>query len=350
MLCLAKYPWKGPSSRYRFYQFRPYLEAAGIHADVHALHDERYLERTFAGARAPAAYLAARTASRLLKLASVKHYHLVFIQKEIFPHAPGLVEALIERMGVPMVLDLDDAIHLPYRGTRLAGKIPRVIARSALVLAGNRYLADYAGRYNPNVVLFPTVVDTLRFTPGEESAARGRPVVGWIGSPATSRYLRAVLPALEEAAGAADFELSVVGDAGVTSERLRVRAREWREEDEPADLRAMDVGIMPLSDDEWAEGKCALKLLQYMAAGVASISSPRGGARDIICDGDNGFFAADARAWRDRVAALVSDAALCRRVGDAGRAWVEANYSLARYGPRLAELLQGVVEGREVRG
>jgi glycosyltransferase involved in cell wall biosynthesis len=348
MLCLAKYPWKGPSSRYRFYQFQPYLEAAGIRSDVHALHDERYLDLSFAGARPGTAYLAGRVASRLLKLCSVKHYHLVFIQKEVFPHAPGVVEALIERMGVPMVLDLDDAIHLPYRGTRLANKIPRVIARATLVLAGNHYLADYARRFNPNVVLFPTVVDTDHFTPSRERAANERPVVGWIGSPATSRYLQGVMPALEQAARRAEFDLAVVGDEGVKGGGVRVHSKPWTAGNEADDLRAMDVGIMPLPDDEWAEGKCALKLLQYMAAGVASVASPRGGARDIVRDGENAFLAEGDAQWSERVGALVAVAELRRRVGAAGRAWVESHYSLARYGPRLAAHLLDVAAGRAV--
>lgn len=346
-LCLAKYPWNGPSSRYRLYQFLPFLQSAGIEVDVHTLHDDDYLRRRFAGGSAGAGYLAGRVLSRLAKLASVKHHHLLFVQKEIFPHAPGVVEALLERMGVKVVLDLDDAIHLPYRGTRLERKIDRVIERCDLVLAGNRYLADYARRFNDNVVLFPTVVDTDRFTPGDRGAS-DPPVVGWMGSPATSSYLRQRLPALTAAGADADFKLLVVGDDSIAGNGVEVEARRWDVDTEADDLRAMDIGVMPLAGDEWSEGKCALKLLQYMSAGLATISSPTGAVSDIIDNGVNGFIASSDEEWRQCTTRLAGDAALRRRMGENARAWVCAHYSLANYGPRLARYLHAVVRGEAV--
>lgn len=348
-LCLAKYPHDGPSSRYRLYQFLPFLESAGVEAHVQSLHSDDYLRRRFHGERPGVFYLAARVLARLVRLAGVKHYHVLLVQKEIFPHAPGVVEALLERMGVKMVLDLDDAIHLPYRGTRLEGKIARVIARADLVLAGNRYLADYARGYNDAVIYFPTVVDTDHFTPAPEGASAGVPVVGWIGSPATSEYLRARLDDLAAAARAAPFSLRVVGDPAVTSGALAVEARGWSLETEADELRAMDIGVMPLAGDEWAEGKCALKLLQYMSAGLPTVSSPTGAVRDIIEDGVDGFIASTPTQWRERVARLAADPELRRRMGAAARRRVVEHFSLAVYGPRLPRYLQAVERGEAVR-
>lgn len=349
MLSLAKYPRSGPSSRYRLYQFIPFLESAGIAVDVHTLHDERYLERRFRGEPVATPYLAARAVSRLVALAGVKHYHLLFVQKEIFPHAPALAEALLQRMGVKIVLDIDDAIFLPYRGTRLEHKVDHAIARSHLVLAGNHYLADYARSHNPNVVHFPTVVDTGRFAPAaKERRDPPRPVVGWIGSPATSDYLRAVMPALEAAAREVDFTLLVIGDESVASDGLAVETRAWREDSEVDDLRAMDVGIMPLGDDEWSEGKCALKLLQYMSTGLATVSTPTRAVREIVDSGENGMLAATAAQWTARVVELVRDATRRRVMGEKARAWVEGHYNLASYGPRLASYLLAASKGKEI--
>jgi glycosyltransferase involved in cell wall biosynthesis len=351
-LCLAKYPHDGPSSRYRLYQFLPFLEAAGVEAEVQTLHTDDYLRRRYRGERAGAGYLAARVLSRLTRLAGVKHYHVLLVQKEIFPHAPGVVEALLERMGVKVVLDLDDAIHLPYRGTRLQGKIARVIARADLVLAGNRYLADYARGHNHAVVHFPTVVDTDHFTPSpslhHDDEPAGAPVVGWIGSPATSDYLRARLPELAAAARQSPFSLRVVGDPALQCGGLSVDARGWSLDTEADELRSMDIGVMPLPDDEWAEGKCALKLLQYMSAGLATVSSPTGAVRDIVEDGVDGFIASTPEEWRERVARLAADPGLRRRMGQAARRRVCDHYSLSAYGPRLPRYLQAVARGEAV--
>ncbi|MCH7549048.1 MAG: glycosyltransferase family 1 protein, partial [Candidatus Krumholzibacteriota bacterium] len=186
MLCLTKYTSRGPSSRYRLLQFRPWLERRGIDIDVQALHDDDYLTRRFAGRRPSPAYLAGRLIRRAAALTRARRYDLVFIQKEIFPYAPGFAEWALVHFGTKLVLDIDDAIFLFYRRRRfLRNKFASVVSRCALVLAGNNYLRETTARYTDRVVLFPTVVDSERFTP-TASRHDGEPVVGWIGSPATS--------------------------------------------------------------------------------------------------------------------------------------------------------------------
>ncbi|HEX6790190.1 MAG TPA: glycosyltransferase family 4 protein [Candidatus Krumholzibacteria bacterium] len=343
VLFLNKYTARGPSSRYRVLQFLPFLDARGIQASVHALHDDHYLQTRYSGAGVTPVYLARRTLSRLSTLAGASRYDLVFIQKELFPHLPGVPEGWMARRGIRYVVDLDDAIHLLY--TRAGGwrgalrhKIPRILARASLVLAGNRYLEAYARQHTDRVLYFPTVVDTARFTPAapRDGAAS---VLGWMGTPDTVKYLHAITPALEDAARRAPLSLLVVGAEAPSLSALECRAKPWSEAGEADDLRAMDIGLMPLSDDEWSKGKCALKLLQYMSAGVASVTSPSGSAPEFVRDGDNAFLAVGEAQWRDRVLELASSPAVRARMGGAARATVEAKYSLSMWGPRFADAL-----------
>jgi glycosyltransferase involved in cell wall biosynthesis len=218
VLFLNKYTAGGPSSRYRVLQFLPYLEARGVQSTVHALHDDHYLAARYAGVRTSPLYLARRAMSRLSVLASAPHYDLVFIQKEMFPHLLDIPEWWLARTSVPYVVDLDDAIHLMYAdasGSRrlLRDKITRVLSHARMVLAGNRYLEEYARRYNERVLFFPTVVDTERFSPGNpRDSADSRPVVvGWMGTPETVKYLDTIVPALEAAAKSVPLSLLVVG-------------------------------------------------------------------------------------------------------------------------------------------
>lgn len=356
MLCLTKYTAEGPSSRYRIYQFIPHLAEAGIDVDVQALHGDGYLRGRFRGDRTGAVYLLRRFARRIGALLAARKYDLVFVQKEIFPHVPGIVESLLHRAGVRIVLDLDDAIFLfyeqarsPLKRTLLGRKIPRVMSKCSMILAGNRYLESYARRFNQNVVLFPTVVDTERFTPAPGRAANTRKVVGWMGSPETAGFLEEIVPALESASREVAFTLKIVGADGLRVNGVRVEAKNWSEEEEAADLRTFDVGVMPLPDTDWSRGKCALKLLQYMSAGVPALSSPHGSASDILTDGLNGFIAGSREEWTRRLVAVLRDENLARTVGRNGRSWVEANYSLANYGPKLGRYLRAVVEGKRVQ-
>lgn len=345
VLFLTKYTARGPSSRYRVLQFLPYLDARGIHATVHALHNDHYLASRYAGKSTSPWYLARRSVSRLATLATSSRHDLVFIQKEMFPHVIDAPEWWMARRGVRYVVDLDDAIHLMYvnaRGWRrpLRDKIPHVLARARLVLAGNRYLEAYARQYNERVLFFPTVVDTDRFTPPPSSAAARTPVVGWMGTPETARYLQGITPALEAAAQRVPLSLMVVGAGAPAAGGLRVFAKPWSEMEEVADLQSMDIGVMPLADDEWSKGKCSLKLLQYMSAGVASVTSPLGSAPEFVRDGYNAFLASTGEQWRDRVADLAASPEKRAWIGEKARAEVEANYSLRAWGPRFADALE----------
>jgi glycosyltransferase involved in cell wall biosynthesis len=355
VLFLTKYTSTGPSSRYRVVQFLPFLAARGVAWELHALHDDGYLAARFGGRRISPLYLARRTASRLAALARARRYDLVFIQKEMFPHALDVPEWILARLGRRYVVDLDDAIHLFYEDARgwrraLRGKIPRVLAGAGAVLAGNRYLEAYASRFCPGALYFPTVVDTDRFRPARARAASAPPVVGWIGTPETAPYLRGLAPALEAAARRTPLALRVVGAEPFALQGMAVHARPWREAEEVDDLHAMDIGVMPLAADEWSRGKCSLKLLQYMSAGVPAVTSALGSAPDIVRDGENGFFARSDDEWRDRLVALATSESLRRSIAARARQTVERDYSLAAWGPRFAEVLITAAEGRTPSG
>ena len=346
VLFLNKYTAGGPSSRYRVLQFLPFLEARGIHATVQALHDDHYLAARYAGEGVSPFYLARRTVSRLSALSHASRYDLVFIQKEMFPHLLDVPEWFLARAGVRYVVDLDDAIHLMYAGAHgwrsaMSRKFPRVLSHARLVLAGNRYLEAYARQYNEHVLFFPTVVDTERFTPGHPpDRADKEAVVGWMGTPETVKYLDTVMPALEGAAKESRLSLLVVGANAPTARGLAARSKPWSEASEADDLRAMDIGVMPLADDEWSKGKCALKLIQYMSAGVASVTSPQGSAVEFVRDGENAWFANGSTDWCERVLALAQSPERRAEMGRRARATVEAQYSLRVWGPRLADALE----------
>ena len=339
VLFLNKYTALGPSSRYRVLQFLPFLEKRGIQADVHSLHDDHYLASRYSGGKTSPFYLASRMLSRLSVLAGASRYDLVFIQKEMLPHFIDLPEWFLWRNGVRYVVDLDDAIHLMYPDGLLKGKIPRVLSRAHMVLAGNRYIEDYERRYNENVVFFPTVVDTDRMHP-RDSADRKDVVVGWMGTPETVKYLTAILPAVENAASGTPLSLLVVGAPVPPTHGIRATSKAWSEAAEASDLRAMDIGLMPLADDEWSKGKCALKLLQYMSAGVASVTSPAASAPEFVRDGENAWMARDVNEWRDRIDRLARSASLRAEMGARARVTVEEGYSLRVWGPRFVDALE----------
>ena len=350
VLFLTKYTATGPSSRYRVIQFLPFLDARGIAYDVHSLHDEHYLAQRYAGRRTTPWYLARRVGARLASLLRARAYDVVFIQKELFPYAIDLPELALSLAGVPTIVDLDDAIHLFYENASgwkrpLRDKIPRVLSRAGLVLAGNRYLEEYARRFSDNVQFFPTVVDTDRVSAGDARAA-SRPVVGWMGTPETVRYLHDLVPVLEDVAAQTPIDLFVVGAEAPALRGVHTESKRWSEAEEVADLHHMDIGVMPLADNEWSRGKCSLKLLQYMSAGVASVSSPRGSAGEIVRNDENAILADTPTEWREGLIALAGSVELRRNMAEKARKRVVSDYSLRAWGPRFADAIEQAAGSR----
>ena len=152
-------------------------------------------------------------------------------------------------------------------------------------------------------------------------------------------YLRAFLPLLEKLNRTRSFTLRVVG-AVLESDGLNIECLQWAPETEAALLAQCDIGIMPLADSLWEDGKCGYKLIQYMAAGLPTVASPVAANREITLQGETGFLASTKEEWQSALITFLDDPALCKRMGEAGRARIHAHYALDVWGPRYADMLE----------
>ena len=162
-------------------------------------------------------------------------------------------------------------------------------------------------------------------------------------------FLEEIAEALRAASSASPFRLLVIGAPGFGLPGLDVEAVSWSEESEAKELARCSAGIMPLPDTPWARGKCGLKLLQYLAAGLPVVSSPRGGATGILTDGVDGIIARNGAEWRRGLERVLGDPTVAAGLGREGRRTVERRFSLAVWAPRMREILEAVAAGRGVR-
>jgi glycosyltransferase involved in cell wall biosynthesis len=119
----------------------------------------------------------------------------------------------------------------------------------------------------------------------------------------------------------------------------------WSEACEGADLAGADIGISWLPDDLWSQGKCGLTVLQYMAAGLPVIANPVGIQAGLVRDGETGFLARTPEDWHEAVARLTADPGLRKRMGLAGRAFVETHYNVTSAADRWLALLDKLEVG-----
>jgi len=142
-----------------------------------------------------------------------------------------------------------------------------------------------------------------------------------------------------------NVRLKIVCDTFFDCNRMEVIKKQWSSEDEVQDLQSFDIGLMPLMDDPWSWGKCGLKIIQYQGVGVPVVCTPVGINRDLIKDGENGFWAMDHEEWIEKLSILIDDGPLRREMGLRGREKVERGYSLQKCGERMCRLLENLMGG-----
>lgn len=361
VLALSPIPEEGAGCRFRIAQYLPYLREAGYDVTIRSFYTPEFFRLVYRRGHHLRKGLSfvGLVWRRLKVLLELGRYDLVFLYREAIPLGPPLIEWLIAARGIPIVYDFDDAIFLPNVSEanraiaflKQPGRVAQILRRSRRVVVGNEFLAAYARRHNSSVSVIPTAVDTQRFVRRDaEPPDAGRElVVGWIGSPTTFPYLQALSSVLRQVSERHPFTLKVSG-AGqpVSFPGVNVVEEPWSLADEVRLFNTCDIGVYPLTDDDWAKGKCGFKAIQCMACGVPVVAAAVGVNREIIVDGVNSFLASTPGEWIDKLVRLLSDAALRARMAEAGRQTIEARYSLHVTAPSLTSVLASAV-GREFR-
>jgi glycosyltransferase involved in cell wall biosynthesis len=254
------------------------------------------------------------------------------------------------------IFDVDDAIYVrkprrlgeapddsPWRKRKFAATCRRV----DMVAAGNDVLAGVARVSAPAVTILPTSIDTAAYQPTTATAA-DPPTVVWIGSPENLVYLEMIRPALARLTGRyPTLKMRVICSRFPDWSEVSIERIAWSSATEAKALATAHIGVMPLTDDEWARGKCAFKLLQYMAAALPCVASPVGANTEAVIDGFNGFHARTVDEWERHLDALIRSPELRARFGASGRAHVESRYAMRTYQARYLELLQRLAAGQE---
>ncbi|MGY6522416.1 MAG: glycosyltransferase family 4 protein [Mongoliitalea sp.] len=349
ILFLPKYPRMGASSRLRTYQFVGLLEAEGYQVEVKPFFNERYLQQLYSGKK-PATWNILRCyMRRIWILLRAKSYQVIWVEKEVFPYIPASLEKwMYSFFKGKLILDFDDAIFHNYdlhenQWIRkvLGTKIAHIMQQASVVLAGSPYLEEYAKRAGAvKIVSMPTVIDWKKYSQEFPVIPANQPTIGWIGSPSTQRYLHELIPVFGRIYAQNAFTLLIINSKEKLAYSGDMIHLQWSEEVEVAAIQQMDIGIMPLPDSAWEQGKCAYKLIQYMACGKAVIASPVGVNVEIVKDGYNGYLAATMQDWEEKLLFLLNNPNERKNMGKNGQSMVQANYTIDQNMKRIRKLLQ----------
>jgi len=253
---------------------------------------------------------------------------VVVLLRKTFPYP---IFWILRQLSKKLIFDFDDAIFCNTNGTYSKTRMDRfesTIAKCDYVFAGNEYLANESLKFNQNTAVIPTSVDAKKYELNLPKSKNSLVLV-WIGSRSTKKYLVEILPYLEKAAlTVPNLKLKVIADFLLTSDILSIDNIFWNEKTEADELCKSNIGIAPLSIDNWTKGKCALKVLQYMAAGLPVISSESGVNTYVVENGASGYLATNNNQWTELIVLMNKDKTVLEQMGESGRSRVQLEFSI----------------------
>ncbi len=346
ILFLFPYPHgTAASQRFRFEQYLSFLEKNGHSYRLQSFIDEKTWRILYKPGHTfqKVSGIVRGFLRRLAMLASVIQYDFVFIHREAAPLGPPVFEWMLAKVfRKKIIFDFDDAIWLPNtsENNRLAARLKwhhktASICRWAWkVSTGNSYLATYArqqrltGEAQTRVYINPTTIDTTHLHNRLKMQETPQMVIGWTGTHSTISYLNALVPVLEKLEKTYDFTFLVISDKQPDFTFRSLQYLPWNKATEAEDLLRMNIGVMPLTDDQWSRGKCGFKALQYMALGIPPLVSPVGVNTDIVQSGQNGFICQTPEEWEASLQKLIQSIELRTQLGLAARHTIEMKYSV----------------------
>jgi len=340
---------KGPASRVRGYEVAKHLSLQGcetvVSPGIGATAYNWVYSSSNSFIKLPFYFKA--LIKRLLNLLSYKKFDLVVIQKEIFPHFYPLIESCLKLLKIPYVFDFDDAL---FGRPNKPNWIPSILKKASGVIAGNDFLANYAKRFNSNTIVIPSSIDLEQFSIKQQFGKEGKISLGWMGSRSSWEHLESIHLPIEKLLNSHPFlQLILIGEQlplkwKPLADSGRVLFYQWDAKCEDELLSLIDIGLAPLKENIWSEGKCGYKILQYMAKGLPVIASPIGVQKGMIEDGVNGCLAETLEEWEKKGEWLCAHQEKWDMMGQKSRNRVENDFSIQSQIPKLKQFFSSIIE------
>lgn len=350
ILFLPKHELKGASSRYRTLQYLPYLDEKKCIYTIEPLFSDKYLEYKYNyGKENKLITLRCILKRIIIILTQALNYDILVIEKELLPYFPPFLEYYLKLTKIPYVVDYDDAVwhnydqhRIPIIRKLLGKKIETIIRNSTATIVGSEYLRNYSlNVLAKNVFKIPTVIDLNKYH-DIKSTKNDEFIVGWIGSPSSSRYILELDEVLKIFTNEFNAVVNLIGfDRSLKKDlNFKFNIIDWNEETEVEEMYKFDIGIMPLTNTPFEKGKCGFKLIQYMGCRKPVIASPIGENNIIVDDNINGFLADNERYWLKYLTFFYKNKDQVHKFGENGFDKVKKYYSLENNQEKYLEIIK----------
>ena len=355
IIYFTKYTAKGPSSRYRSYQYKSYLQN-DFDLCFFPLFNDEYIANLYSNKGLNYFQLFKAYIIRIYQvLICLGTNKIVFIEYELLPYFPPILEYLLQKTKVKFILDYDDATFHTYdlNDNQLIrflfkNKISKISSKAIFIVTGSPYLTNYFLKYNKNVIEIPTSVIVENYFNQHDIKIDDNISIGWIGSKSTSInlvFLNKLFDSILYIYPNVTFKFMGCDPKLIDQIYSKnVQFFEWSESDEISFLESIDIGIMPLQDTPTNRGKCGFKLIQYMAMGKPTISTPLE-ANVKINRNNNNLFASNDNEWVICISEFMKESFFFKKnVGHLNRKIAENYYSVEMNYLNYIKLFNQIIE------
>lgn len=355
IIFFTKYTYAGPSSRYRSFQYFSWFKHQGIEIINKPFFTTEYIEALYGNGKRSLLGIIPRFIQRFFQVLFLKEYDIIFIEYELFPYTPLWIEKLLLKGKKNIIFDYDDAIFHNYDrpGNTLVnwlceGKIFKLVPLAKAVITGSPYLSQKLGPYAAQTVEIPTSIEFARYEQALQKIERKDNKtfrIGWIGSKTTSPNILLIKQVLLKLQTRFDIELVLIGfDKQLLPllNGVNFSSLPWDEKTEIELIQSFDVGIMPLATNDFNNGKCGFKLIQYMACGVPTISTPLEANIKIDQEAGN-LFASTDEEWEACCINILNNSAYFKNtVGKKNKEIIRDHYSVEANWIKYVDLFKAV--------
>lgn len=353
ILILCPYPFDtAPSQRLKYEQYLPYLSDCGYRFELIPFFSPRTYAILYRNGHLfrKALGVLAGMVRRLALLPRLARADGVYIHLHVCPIGPPWLERLTCRLARAVIYDIDDMVHLLRTSSanaragalKSSARYFMLMRRADHVITCTPALDQLVRQHNPRTTDISSTIDTVRYQPCNLYSNADELVLGWSGSHSTAPYLHLLDRVLQQLARRHRFRLLVIGPSCFELPGVKLEVVPWSSEVELPALQRIDIGLYPLPDDDWVQGKSGLKALQYMALGIPVVASAVGCNDRVVQQGRSGFLVRHEDQWLQALERLMADAELRRAFGQTGRRIVDDHYSVRANRDRYLSIFQQV--------
>ncbi|MFO7869027.1 MAG: glycosyltransferase family 4 protein [Bacteroidales bacterium] len=345
---------RSPGQRFRCEHFIPHLQKNGYNITYSYLlskWDDTYFYKKGAYFFKSIIFIKALL-RRIRDIFRAPFYDIIFVYREAFMVGTCFFEKIFNLCSGALIYDFDDSIwlHDTSEGNKnlswlkKPSKTNAIISFADLTIVGNHYLAQHAQQFSKNVVVIPTTINTRYHIPLPKNRNKSPIIIGWTGTDTTHRHLQTIEPVLEKIFNkyGASVQFHVISNVPYVSKSVPIVWKKWSLDNEIETLSQFDIGIMPLPNDAWSQGKCGFKGLQYMSLEIPTVMSPVGINIDIISHSHNGFLAHTEQEWLEALELLIENEHTRTIIGQKGRKTIITNYSVDAYKKTYVDLFNNL--------